>query len=370
MMKKVKRIRIRRIVLLSTALLLLAFALSCSFLSSSGSRVSSEGVPAQYRLTYNIFFPASHGAAKLGIEWAREVEKRTGGRVAVDVYPGSVLTTDSENFNGVVFGATDLGMSCFAYSRGLFPLIEALDLPWGYRDGMMATEVANEFIRKFQPEELADVELMYAHAHGPGILASNEPVRTFADIQHQRLRGTGVTARAIGHLGADAVGLSQGDTYEALRKGVVQGTLCPIETLCGWKQGEVVKTVTKIPALGYTTAMFVVMNRKSWEKLPEDIRAIISEINQEWIRKHGELWDAMDAEGEAYVRDRGKEIVEFGAEDNAQAAEALRPLLDGWAAGAKAKGLPGDEAVAFLRTRVSGQSIAAAKGTDNTKEVR
>ena len=100
----------------------------CALLCSCRPAENKAKPKAQFRLTYNIFFPASHGAAKLGKLWAEEVEKRTNGAVVVDVYPGSVLTTDSENFNGVVFGSTDVGMSCFAYSRGLFPLIEVVGL--------------------------------------------------------------------------------------------------------------------------------------------------------------------------------------------------------------------------------------------------
>ena len=339
-------------------------AVACILLCSCRPAENTAKPKAQFRLTYNIFFPASHGAAKLGKAWAEEVERRTNGAVVVDVYPGSVLSTDSENFNGVVFGSTDVGMSCFAYSRGLFPLIEVLDLPWGYPNGTSATKIANAFINHFQPEELADVELMYAHAHGPGVLASNLPVYTFDDMKGQRIRGTGVTARAVKCLGADAVGLSQGDTYEALRKGVVQGTLCPIETLCGWKQGEVIKAVKRIPSLGYTTAMFVVMNKKSWAHLPKEIQQIIREINAEWITKHGELWDSMDAEGEAFVRKLGREIIELPPEEDAKAAAALKPLLDGWAEGAEKKGLPGKEAVAFLHEQIT-KAQQAAKNKEN-----
>ena len=101
-------------------------AVACILLCSCHRAENTAKPKAQFRLTYNIFFPASHGAAKLGKAWAEEVERRTNGAVVVDVYPGSVLSTDSENFNGVVFGSTDVGMSCFSYSRGLFPLIEVL----------------------------------------------------------------------------------------------------------------------------------------------------------------------------------------------------------------------------------------------------
>ena len=173
-----------------------------------------------------------------------------------------------------------------------------------------------------------------------------------------------MTARAVRCLGADAVGLSQGDTYEALRKGVVQGTLCPIETLCGWKQGEVIKAVTRIPSLGYTTAMFVVMNKKSWARLPKEIQQIIREINQEWIAKHGDLWDKMDAEGEEFVRKLDREIIALPPEEDAKAAAALKPLLDGWAEGAEKKGLPGKEAVAFLREQIA-MAQQAAKNKEN-----
>ena len=160
------------------------------------------------------------------------------------------------------------------------------------------------------------------------------------------------------------LGLSQGDTYEALRKGVVQGTLCPIETLCGWKQGEVIKAVTRIPSLGYTTSMFVVMNKKTWNRLPEEIQKIIRDINQEWIAKHGKLWDDMDAEGEAFVRKLGREIISLPPEEDAKAAAALKPLLDGWAEGAEKKGLPGKEAVAFLHEQIA-TAQQAAKNKEN-----
>lgn len=64
------------------------------------------------------------------------------------------------------------------------------------------------------------------------------------------------------------VAMAQPDTYEARQKNVVDATLCPIETLKGWKQGEVISSVTDATAVGYTTAMFVAMNKQKWEKLP------------------------------------------------------------------------------------------------------
>lgn len=337
--------------------LLVPVLLCCACLSGCGE--SDLEPRAEYRLTYNVFFPSSHAAAELARAWAAEVETRTLGRVRIDVYAGGVLSNDSENFNCVVFGATDLGMSCFAYNRGLFPLLECLDLPHGYRDGVQATEIANAFIEHFKPKELEDVELMYAHAHGPGVLASRVHVASREGIKELRLRGTGVTAMAINALGADAVGLSQGETYEALRKGVVQGTLCPIETLNGWKQGEVIEHVTKIPALGYTTTMFVAMNKASWEKLPADIQEIIRDINRDWIVKHGVCWDEMDADGEELVRSLGKSVHEFDvdSEVNQEYARDLAPLLERWQEQAEAKGLPGREALAFIRKRIeSGES--------------
>ena len=72
----------------------------------------------------------------------------------------------------------------------------------------------------------------------------------------------------------------------------------------------------------------------------------------------------MDAEGEAFVRKLGREIIELPPEEDAKAREALKPLLDGWANGAEKKGLPGNEAVAFLREEIA-KAQAAAKAKEN-----
>ncbi len=294
-----------------------------------------------YKLTYSIFFPPMHLQAKTGMEWAAEVEKRSGGRIQITVHPGGSLTKADQCWQGVLNGISDIGMSCFAYTPGRFPLLEALDLPLGWPDGRTATRVATALAAKYQPAEIQGAKVLYIHAHGPGILATKKPVRTLDDLKNMKIRGTGLSAGIATALGATAVGMPQPETYDALQKGVVEGTFCPIETLKGWKQGEVIESITDTKAIGYTTAMFVAMNQKTWESLPADLQQVVAEVSAEWVDKHGEAWNQADAEGLEFVKGLNREIIPLAPEEEARWKDRMAPILDKYLAQAEEKGLPG-----------------------------
>lgn len=305
-------------------------------------------------LSYSIFFPPTHVQCITATNWAREIEKRTGGRVKITIYPAGSLTKADQCYEGVVKGISDLGMSCFAYTRGRFPLSEGLDLPLGYPDGMTATRVANTLLAKHRPAELNDVQVLYVHAHGPGILASKKPVKSLADLKGLKVRATGLSAKIVEALGGTPVAMSQPETYEALAKGVVEATLCPIETLKGWKQGETIRYVVDASAIGYTTAMFVVMNRDRWAKLPPDIQQVFTEVSQEWIARHGAAWDQADREGREFVTQLGREFLHLSAEEQQAWQTAVQPVLDEYVKAAQAKQLPGEAFLADLRRELAG----------------
>ena len=161
-------------------------------------------------LSYSVFFPPTHIQAVTAEAWAREVEKRTNGQVKITIYAGGTLTPAPQCYEGVVNGISDIGMSCFAYTQGRFPLLEGLDLPLGYPNGAVATRVATELAQKYQPKELADTHVLYIHAHGPGLLASKKPVRTLEDMKGLKVRATGLSQKIVDspgrHAGGDAAG--------------------------------------------------------------------------------------------------------------------------------------------------------------------
>jgi len=262
---------------------------------------SAGAARAATTLTYSIFFPASHGQAKTGEAWAKEIEKRTNGQVKITILAGGSLTPADQVYDGVLKGISDLGMSCFAYTRGRFPVMEVLDLPIGYPNGRVATAVANDYFRKFNPQELSGVKVLYLHAHGPGLLHTTRPVSTLEQLKGMKIRSTGLSAKVVSALGAVPVAMPQGSTYESLQKGVVEGTFGPIEVLKGWKQAEVVKSTTDCPEIGYTTVMFVVMNLKKWNSLPKNIQKVFEEVSSRWIDIHGKVWDDLDQEGRRYI---------------------------------------------------------------------
>jgi len=294
-------------------------------------------------LSYSIFFPPSHIQCKTAEAWAAEIEKRTDGKVKITVYPAGTLTKAPQCYDGVVNGLSDIGMSCFAY----------------YPSGLVATRVATEMVRKYNPKEVSGVHVLYIHAHGPGILASRKPVRELKDLAGMKVRATGLSSKIVQSIGGTPVAMSQPETYEALQKGVVEATFCPVETLKGWKQGEVINSITDTSVIGYTTAMFVVMNKSAWESLSPELQEVFNQVSDEWVDKHGQAWDQADEEGMVFITKLEREVIKLSEEEKQQWKAAVQPILDEYITKTAEQGLPGKEFLADVKSLIEKLSTKA-----------
>ena len=298
-------------------------------------------------LSYSIFFPAPHKITVLADEWGKEIQKRTNGKLKITIFPGGTLTPADKCYDGVVKGISDIGMSVLAYTRGKFPLTEVIDLPLGYRKGAAATRLINLYYRQFNPKEFDEVKVLYLHAHGPGILHTKKAVHKLEDLRGKRIRSTGLSAKLVSALGGIPVAMPMGETYDALQRGMVEGSMAPVEALEGWKWGEVVKFTTEDFGSAYSTGFFVVMNKDRWNALSPDIQKTIEKINLEWMEKTGKLWDEIDKSGRAFSLKLGNQILSLPKEEDQRWANAVRPILDEYVSNMRAKGLPGEEALKF-----------------------
>jgi len=299
-------------------------------------------------LTYSHMFPSAYGQALLIEDWAKEIEKRTEGRVKITVYPGSTLTKAPECYEGVVKGTSDIGLTCLAYTRGRFPLMEVIDLP-GYRfNAMVTTRVADDLYKKFKPTELADTHVLYLYAHIPGVISTTKkPVRTLEELKGMKIRATGLSAKIVEALGAVPVTMPKEEQYEALRKGTADGTTNAPNELKGWKTAEVCKYTTIVPDVGYVTAFWVGMNLGRWNTLPKDIQKIFTEVSEEWVSRTGERWNEMELEGYKYGKEQGHVFIYPPPEECARWVAACKPLAEKYLKDMEAKGLPGREALDY-----------------------
>ncbi|GAB6062778.1 TRAP transporter substrate-binding protein [Deferrisoma palaeochoriense] len=302
-------------------------------------------------LTYSNFFPPTHIHSKLAEEWAKEIEKRTNGEVTFQLFHGQTLTKGKQAYDGVVSGISDVALSLFAYTPGRFPVMEAVDLPFGYPNAKAATEAINEVYRQLKPKELDDVKVLYLHAHGPGLVHSkSKPIRTMEDLKGLKFRATGFAAKIVKALGGTPVAMPMPETYQALAKGVVDGALFPIEALKGWRLGEVVKYTTLSYPAAYTSGFFVAMNKQKWNALSDSAKKAIDEVSQEFIPKTAAAWDQIDEEGKRnYLENQGGHLVELSAEEAARWKKAVEPLIEEYVKEKEAKGLPGKRAVEIIR---------------------
>ncbi|NLK51934.1 MAG: TRAP transporter substrate-binding protein [Syntrophomonadaceae bacterium] len=298
------------------------------------------------------FWPSTHPAEKELVEpWAAAIKEATEGRVTVTSYPSQTLCQADGIYEGVINGITDIGVSCFSYTRGRFPVLEVFELPGiRYANSKVASKVAWEGIKELNPKEVQDTKLMMVLTTGPGDLYTKVPVRQLSDLKGLEIRATGLSAKTLDVLGATPVAMAQSEAYEALSKGVVKGNLGPVEVLQGWRQAEVTNYLTQTPFL-YNTLFFVTMNLDKWNAIsPEDQKAI-EKVNEEFFEKVAMgLWDKQNEAALKWaVQEKGMEVINLSEEEQDRWINLVKPIQDEFVTKMKQQGFQGEEILATAK---------------------
>ena len=300
------------------------------------------------KLTYAGFAPASTFPAVQAERWAKEVQKRTGGKVVVQTFPGGTLLGAKNMMDGVIAGTADIGCLCMAYQPGRFVVTNATSLPLGFPDTRVASLTLWDLWKKYKPKEFADVKVLSMFTCPPSNIMSKKPIRTLEDLKGFNLRASGGAAQILKAWGANPVGMPMPATVEALQKGVVQGLFSSLEVMKDFKFAEYCRYVTRTDTVIYPFA--AVMNKKAWNSLPKDVQKVMDQMGPEyaeWVGVYNDNhWkEAMEWSKKNY----NVEVIELSAAEKARWDKLLEPIVNKWIADASAKGFPAKQIVKDIK---------------------
>jgi TRAP-type C4-dicarboxylate transport system substrate-binding protein len=307
------------------------------------------------RLKVANYFPPPTFQSKVLEEFCRELEKRTGGQVKVDYYTGGSLLKAPAMFDGVVSGIADIGYSHVYYTAGRMPVTEAAGLPLGLATGWVASQVYNDFYNEFKPKEFDKVKVLWLNASPSSAIATaKKPVRRLEDLKGLTIRAPGITGEVIKALGGTPAPTPMMEVYDAISKGVIDGETSNFETLIAFKFAEVVKYSTSIWQINNPFPFYLVMNKRSYGKLPPDVRSVFDRLVGEYKERYITMWNAIDFIGKGFGLKKGVEFIELPDSELPRWQAAVKPVVDGYVKRMVKKGFSEAEVrgwIKFLRER-------------------
>ncbi len=294
-------------------------------------------------LTYANFPPATTFPCVQMERWAKEVEKRTNGKVKVQTFPGGTLLAATNIFDGVITGTADIGNFAMSYQPGRFPVSEAVDLPIGFSSAKAASLTLYDLIDKY-PKEFEKVKVLTLFTCPPANFMTTKPVRSLKDLKGMELRVSGTGAEAVKRLGGIAIAMPQSETPEALQKGVVKGVVSSMEILKDFNFAAYCPYATETNLFVVTFA--VVMNKDKWNAMPADVKKVLDDLRREQAEWTGRYVDDHVKEAVAWSKQKyNLQIIQLPAADRAEIPKAVKPMIDEYIKRVTAQGVQGQQVI-------------------------
>jgi TRAP-type C4-dicarboxylate transport system substrate-binding protein len=319
---------------------------------------------AQAQITlklHHLLPPKAPAHTKMLAPWAHDVEKASGGKVKIELFPAMSLGgKPPELINQVRDGVVDIVWTVNGYTPNLFPRSEAFELPFVHTNNATATNLAmrDMFNNGAIAEDFKDVKVMFLHVHaGQGIQMADKEVRKPDDLKGLKMRiPTRTGAWIIEALGAAAVSMPVPALPQALSKKVVDGALIPWEIIPPLKLQDVTKFQIEGPnhvRFG-TTTFQVSMNKNTWAKLPPDVQKAFDANNGEarW-RAVGKVWTDSEVGGIAVAKKAGNTHIELTEAELDAFKQKLEPVVQRWIDEVKSKGIDGKALVDQARALIA-----------------
>jgi TRAP-type mannitol/chloroaromatic compound transport system substrate-binding protein len=264
--------------------------------------------------------------------WRDKLNAMAGGRLVVDLHEPNAIVPPNKVYDAVRDGVLDCGMNTPAWQMGKYPagdlfytlpggVLEFNDLIiWMYGGGGLQME------REMYGKEIVVLPLGLTP---PEEVWTKKPVKTLADMKGKKVRSAGLSMELWRKLGASVVLLPGGEVVPSLQRGMVDSAeFCDasmdytlgIHEVCKYRFGPPVHMSNNIFQL--------VINPKSWNKLPDDLKAIVENAAMaatfEGYAKH---WiDAIDAN--AKFAKLGVTTMKLSKEDQAKTREIAMQVIE------------------------------------------
>jgi len=291
--------------------------------------------------------------------WARKVEKDSDGRIKIEIFPIMQLGGKApDQYDLIRDGAIDGGWVIPGYQPGRFPEAEALELPFMVtKSAEDASKAAWVYTQKHLMDNFADVQVIAAHMHGPGIVhKKGEAVQTVEDFKGLKLRAPSRPATLLlDKLGAVPIGMPVPAFPEALAKGVLDGGVITWEMSPSLKLNELTDSHTDVAGDKslYNLYFIWAMNKAKYEALPDDLRAVI-DANSGFHASAlaGRAHDTGDKEGKDLMAADGNQIAVLSEPETDRIKALGDEVIADWVADMSAKGMDAAGLVADVRAAV------------------
>lgn len=309
---------------------------------------SFSSAPAQeVVLRLHQFLPMTDSVPQNGlIPWSETVEQQSGGRIKIEFYPSMILGGAPANlFDQAQDGVVDLAWTVLGYTPGRFPKSEVFEMPFLVTNAEDTSRAFQRFVEENAMDEFSGVKLIAVHTHGPGVFHSSSPIERLEDLAGLKVRGgSRVISAMLADLGAEAIGMPVPQVPESLSRGVIDAATIPWQVTMALRTSEIVSHHTEFSGDHglYTQTFAFVMNRDSYENLPDDLRAVIvANSGVEWAGRFGAANDADDIVARNEALANGNAIVTLDAGETARWRAAAQVTIDNWFAEASANSVDG-----------------------------
>ncbi len=172
--------------------------------------------------------PQDYPTTRGDYEFARLVKERSGGRIVIEVYPGSQLGQEKAVIEQVQFGAIDLTRVSISPVAAFVPRLNAFQMPYLYRDEahmwkVLKGDIGKELLASLEP--FGFIGLGWFESGARNFYNSKRPIRTPADLKGLKIRvqESELMMGLVSAFGAVPTPMPFGEVYSALQTGVVDG---------------------------------------------------------------------------------------------------------------------------------------------------
>jgi len=254
--------------------------------------LANMSLAAEYIIKFSHVVSPDTPKGKAANYFAKRVKELSHGKIEVRVYPNAQLGGDKVILRKMKFNAVQMAAPTFSKFTGLVPQLGLFDLPFLFKnenhlhkvlDGEVGQKLLDMVTKK------GYVALAYWD-NGFKVMSDNKrPLIKPDDCKGLKFRvmSSKVLIEQFKALGAIPMVLPFSEVYSALQQGVVNGQENTISNIYTKKFYEVQKymTMTNHGYLGY----LVVMSKKFWNRLPNNLKADIKQAMKEATEKE-RIW--------------------------------------------------------------------------------